>query len=96
MASAVLLFSPTDGGAPALPGLDKVVHALIFATLAGVTRWRFGSERRLLVPVAGYAVVSELVQGPLLATRSGDPWDVAADLVGTAVGWLVAGRLLRR
>jgi VanZ family protein len=44
------------------------------------------------VALAGYAAVSELVQAALLSTRSGDVWDLVADLVGVAAGWWLAGR----
>ena len=92
----VLFWPDPAGGGRGLPGADKVVHALLFAALAGTARLRFGGLRSALAAVAAYAVVSELVQGLLLSTRSGDPYDVVADLVGVALGWLLAPRLLRR
>ncbi len=46
-----------------------------------------------VVAVLAYAVVSEVVQGVLLSTRSGDPYDVVADALGALLGWLLAGRL---
>jgi len=94
--SVVLLFAPSGGGAPSVPGLDKVVHVAIFASLAGTARWRFGSPPRLLGAVVGYAVVSEVVQAALLSQRSGDPYDVVADVVGAVAGWLLAGRWAAR
>jgi hypothetical protein len=42
-----------------------------------------------------YAPLSELAQATLLRTRSGDPYDVVADLLGVTAGWLLARRLLR-
>jgi VanZ family protein len=90
--SVVLLFAPSGGGAPSVPGLDKVVHAAIFLSLAGTARWRFGPHPRLLGAVVGYAVVSEVVQAALLSQRRGDPYDVVADVVGAVAGWLLAGR----
>ena len=96
MVSVVLLFAPSGGGGSSFPpGSDKVVHALIFAALAGTARWRFGAAATVLAAVAGYAVVSELLQSALLSARSGDPYDVVADLVGALAGWLLARRLLR-
>lgn len=71
------------------------MHLLLFALLAGTTRWRFGRGLLGLGLVAAYAVVSEIVQGALLTDRSGDPYDVVADLLGALLGWWVAGRLLR-
>ena len=77
------------------PGADKVVHLLLFAALAATTRWRFGSAGVGLAAVAAYAVLSEVVQARVLPERSGDAYDVVADLVGAAAGWLLARRLTR-
>jgi hypothetical protein len=94
--SLYVLFAPRPGGDALFDGSDKVVHLALFALLAGTTRWRFGPAKAGLTAVAAYAVVSEVVQGALLSSRSGDPYDVLADLLGVAVGWLTAGWLLRR
>ena len=91
--SLYVLFAPRTGGDGLFEGSDKVVHLALFALLAATTRWRFGAGLWL---VAAYAVVSELVQGLLLAERSGDPYDAVADLLGVALGWLLTGRLTRR
>lgn len=85
--SLYVLFAPDAGGAPRFTGADKVVHVLLFALLAATARWRCGARRPVWLAVAAYAVVSELVQGLLLEGRAGDPFDVAADLLGTALGW---------
>lgn len=85
--SLYVLFAPDPGGAPRFTGADKVVHCVLFALLAASARWRLGPRPAVWVSVATYAVVSELVQGILLANRSGDPLDVAADLAGAALGW---------
>ena len=92
--SLYVLFTPRAGGEGLFPYADKVVHLALFALLAATTRWRFGARPAGLWAVAAYAVVSELVQGLLLSTRSGDAYDVVADLAGVAVGWLLAARLL--
>jgi VanZ family protein len=94
--SVYVLFSPRTASAGLFYGSDKVVHLLLFGLLAGTTRWRFGAVAAALAAVAAYAPLSELVQATLLRTRSGDPYDVVADLLGVAAGWLVATRLLRR
>ncbi len=90
--SLYVLFTPRTGGEGLFPGADKVVHALLFGLLAATTRWRFGPLPAGLVAVVAYAVVSELVQG-VLPTRSGDAYDVVADLCGVLAGWLLARRL---
>jgi hypothetical protein len=92
----VVLYAPSGPGAVPFPHSDKVVHVgvflvPVFAALAA------GVSPRLVVAVfAGHAVVSEIVRGWVLPTRSGDAWDVVADLVGVALGvglWGLAARL---
>lgn len=94
--SLVVLFAPSGGGAPDVPGLDKVVHAGLFALLGATARWRLGAVKGAAVALVAYAILSELGQGLLLSGRSGDPFDVLADLVGAAAGWLLAGWVLNR
>ena len=91
----MVLFAPRGVGTPLLPGADKVVHLLLFAALAATTRWRFGSAGARLGAVVAYAVLSELVQARVLPERSGDAYDVVADLTGAAAGWLLTRRLGR-
>ncbi len=91
-----MLFTPRAGGEGLFPYADKVVHLTLFALLAGTTRWRFGPLLGAFAAVAAYAVASEVVQAQLLATRSGDAYDVVADLAGAVLGWLLARRLLSR
>ena len=93
--SAYVLFTPRTGGDGLFPESDKVVHAVLFGLLAATTRWRFGPAAAGFAAVAMYAVGSEIVQGLLLRSRSGDGYDVVADLLGAAVGWLLAARLPR-
>jgi VanZ family protein len=94
--SLYVLFAPSPGGTVSFPGADKLVHAGLFGLLAATTRWRFGPAAHLLVGVAAYAALSEVVQATALRQRSGDLLDVAADLAGAAVGWWLARRRLAR
>ena len=88
----VVLYAPRAPSTGGVPGLDKVVHVVVF----GLVVWaglRAGVARPLVFLVSVVqAPVSELLQATLLAHRSGDPFDVVADLVGCALGWLVARR----
>jgi len=91
--SAFVLLWPSAPGVPLFPYSDKIVHALVFAALA----W---TGRRAGLPVMGlgvgllvYAVGSEVVQHTLLPGRSGDLTDVVADLVGVALGLVLARHL---
>jgi hypothetical protein len=92
----VVLYWPravSDGG---IPFADKIVHVGIFAAVA-VAGLRARVPLAWLVGLlAVHAVSSELVQHWLLANRTGDPADVAADLVGVAVGVVVAWKLAAR
>ena len=89
-----MLFWPDPaGGGVDVPGADKVVHALLFGLLALTARAALGPAPVVLAGVLAYATVSELVQALLLSRRSGDLWDLLADAVGAALGWLLARRL---
>lgn len=94
--SLVVLFAPSGDGAAPFTHSDKVVHATLFALLAGTARWRFGPLALVLLAVAAYAPLSEVAQAVLLPGRDGDWHDAVADLLGVAVGWLVTGRLVQR
>ncbi|MGJ5590301.1 VanZ family protein [Micrococcus lylae] len=78
-----------------VPGLDKLVHVLAFGvpTFAAVV---LGRSARWSLPFLLHAPVSEWAQASLAAQRSGDPWDVVADVVGVLLGVLAGRRLLRR
>ncbi|MCM3660585.1 VanZ family protein [Georgenia satyanarayanai] len=93
---AALYVPRVPGDGPDLfPGADKVVHVGVFALVVGAALWA-GLPARWGVPLAlAHAVVSEVVQHVLLPARSGDPWDVLADVVGVALGWAVAARVTR-
>ncbi len=96
MLSLVVLFAPSGDGAAPFPHSDKLVHAALFALLAATARWRFGPRPAVLAAVVTYAPLSELAQGALLPGRDGNAYDGLADLVGVALGWVLAGRSLRR
>lgn len=86
------LYTPgSEGGSTLPPGSDKVAHFGIFLGMA-LPLLALGFRARLVLPVmAGYGVVSELLQYFLVPRRSGDPLDWCADLVG-----LVAALVLVR
>ena len=75
-----------------MPGADKAVHTGVFLLLAGTAALRFGAVVPVLLLALVYAVGSELVQAALLVERSGDAWDVLADALGAAAGWLLVRR----
>ncbi len=95
LVSLVVLFTPASGVPVALPGLDKVVHAVLFLCLAVSGRWA-GAGRDLLGGVLlVYAAVSEVVQGLPALGRSMSLADWGADAVGVLIGlalWELATR----
>jgi len=106
------LYRPAGPAQPAwFPGVDKLQHAVGFAlpvllvlhAEAARVRSNRGPSRRFCtataVAFAGHAVVSEVIQGSFYRSRTGDPYDVAADWVGITLGLLahyVASRRGRR
>jgi VanZ family protein len=98
-----------DAGPPSVPWFthaDKVQHLVgfglpCFLVLLALDLRRapaVAAPRTVAVVVGAFvahAVVSEVVQGTLYTTRSGDPVDALADVLGTALG-LGALLLVRR
>jgi VanZ family protein len=90
------LYVPSGSDTVTVPHADKLVHAAVFAlpallgVLARVRPWLVGAV------LAVHAPVSEVVQHFWIPGRSGDPWDVVADLVGVALGLLLGSVLMRR
>jgi hypothetical protein len=88
----VALYTPGDPNSVSVPGLDKVVHLLLFA----VPVWLLASlTSRVWVVAAvftGEAFLSEVVQARFLPDRSGDPIDALFDLFGIAVAVLLVQR----
>ena len=100
-----------DHGPPSVPWFpqaDKLEHLVgfglpCFLVLLALHLHAAAAGRRLggraVALVVGlfvlHAGVSEVVQGELYTTRSGDPFDALADVTGTALG-LAAYALVRR
>ena len=80
----VVLYWPRTAVGGGVPGLDKGVHLAVFAAV-GLTAVLAGARWWVVVLLlVAHAVVSEVVQASLLPARSGDPWDVVADVAGVA------------
>ena len=89
------LFVPGPSTDVTVPQADKIVHLAVFgapAFFAALARLPLWGVATLL---AMHAPVSELIQHSLIAGRSGEPLDVAADLVGVGLGSL-AGLAMHR
>ena len=94
--SLAVLFAPQAEVPPAPPGVDKLVHLVLFAALALSGRWA-GIGRSVLAPLLVlYAAVSEVVQGVTPLQRSASLADLLADVLGVLVGLGLWGLLTRR
>lgn len=80
------------------PGFDKLVHAgmysaLVFLLLIEILRnQEVNAYSIMLMPslVFIYSVLIEIIQHYLIASRSGEVLDIAANLGGTIIGVLAA------
>lgn len=61
---------------------DKAVHVLVFALPTYFVGRVVGRPLWVALAFAAHALVSELSQHLFLPGRTGDPWDVVADVVG--------------
>jgi hypothetical protein len=98
LVSLAVLFAPASDVPSAPVGVDKLVHASLFAALALTGLWA-GVSRVVLVPVLVlYGAGSEVIQG--LIGRDAAVGDWVADVVGVLLGllaWLwLARRVARR
>jgi hypothetical protein len=85
--SLAVLFAPASDVPGAPPGVDKIVHATLFAALALSGRWA-GIGRTALAPaLVLYAAVSEVLQG--MIGRDAAVGDWVADVVGLLLGLLI-------
>ena len=75
--------APSEGGGH---GVDKLVHAALFAAVVWTAR-RVGLPMLAVVLIcAAHAPLSEWVQSAVLPHRDGSVGDALADLVGVAIG----------
>ncbi len=82
-----------DNDIPLFPGADKIVHGIMFGgfTLCIILDWnrRHGWPKKIspvewLAPVMAsiFGVATEILQHEMHAGRSGDVWDLVADITG--------------
>lgn len=94
----VLLLLPSNDfeGIPVFEGIDKIVHLGIFFVQASllylgamvqsnqtVNKWL--SVLSVISITAVFAVLTELAQFYFTDSRSADPWDIFADMVGSGM-----------
>jgi hypothetical protein len=90
------LYAPQAPGPALFDGADKVAHAVLFGTPLLVCLFAGLAPRVALVALLVHAPVSELIQHIALPGRSGDPWDVVADVTGILLAWTVGSALVAR
>ncbi len=89
-AHLVLLYLPGSATPQiGVPGLDKLVHAALFAVPTLLLALAVGRPRAVAVGFGLHALLSELVQAAFVPGRQGDPWDVVFDLLGVGLAMAV-------
>ncbi len=100
---------PVPARTPALPGLDKLVHAGVYALLAFLAARAFATLPRPYTPrtlawaaalFATFYGLSDEVHQAFVPDRTADIWDLAADAFGAFAGavfyrWRVNGGVRR-
>jgi len=94
LVSLAVLFAPPSEVPLAPPGVDKLVHGLLFTVLALTGRWAGVGRVVLTSGLVLYAALSEVLQG--LIGRDATVGDWVADVVGLLLGLLVSQWISRR
>ena len=89
----VVLYWPRSVSMGGPAHLDKITHVAVFAAVAVAGLCARLPAAALLAALSLHAIVSEVLQATVLPGRSGDPFDVLADLVGVLLGALAGARL---
>jgi hypothetical protein len=95
LVSLAVLFAPESDVPSAPPGVDKVVHVVLFAALAASGRWAGIGWRVLASLLVLYAALSEVLQGVTPLGRSSSVADWLADVAGVLLGLGLWGWLAR-
>jgi VanZ family protein len=94
--SLAVLFTPGGDVPSAPPGVDKVVHATLFAALAVTGSWA-GVRRGVLAGLLViWGAVSEVLQGIPVLDRDPALGDWVADVLGALAGLLIWAAVDRR
>jgi hypothetical protein len=96
LVSLAVLFAPASDVPFAPAGVDKVVHAALFAALALTGRWAGIGRAVLAVLLVTYGAVSETVQAVAPLSRTGTVADWLADVVGVLAGLFLWQLVTRR
>jgi hypothetical protein len=88
----IALYAPRTPSEGSGWGLDKIVHAGLFAVVVWTGRRAGLPPVWLVLLCAVHGPVSELIQAHFLPRRDGTVGDAVADLTGTAIGALLPVR----
>ena len=95
--SLVILFAPGNEVPPAPPGVDKVVHLVLFAALACTAVLAgLGRSSAIGLLLLLYAAGSEVLQAIPVLDRSASVLDWVADAAGVLVGIALTIAVRRR
>jgi hypothetical protein len=77
---------------PSIPALDfdKVLHALVFGTLAGLLLLGGWRVRTVALSVSAFGILTELWQHLTPFGRTGDVYDAFADVAGVGLACAIA------
>jgi hypothetical protein len=96
LVSLVVLFMPASGVPTAPPGVDTLVHLVVFALPGFTGRWAGVPPLPLVLALAGYAGLSEILQGVLPIGRDAEVLDAVADCLGVSLGVALHELVMRR
>lgn len=94
----ILSLVPSDiGGGPpsfSFPGMDKVIHGIMYGLLTMLALYEFFKHSRLnflpflliMLVIFFYSILMEIMQYYLVESRSGEANDVLANLIGIFIG----------
>ncbi|SMY10720.1 VanZ family protein [Brevibacterium jeotgali] len=97
LVQAVGFYTPSsgDGTLPLPPHGDKVLHAGSFLLATAFALLARLPWVPVIVFMLGHAIVSELIQGLFMESRSGEAADAVADVLGIGFGAFAARWLAR-
>lgn len=79
-------------------GVDKIVHIGMFVTWVIAVRFDFNRSSFPVLPVGGigiaFSMLTEVLQ-IMVEGRTFDVYDVAADILGIAIGLAISGPIVR-
>jgi VanZ family protein len=86
------------------PGIDKVVHFLLYGGLAALLCWAFWNWRQrlrnkiaILLSVVAYGILMEIFQSLFTSGMRAFEWtDIAANTFGATIFWFAANWTLKR